>query len=49
MADKPRQDTPDKPIDKPDKNKAKPKNRTGGRPLPSTDKTHMKTEAGKEE
>jgi hypothetical protein len=38
----------DKP-DKPDKPTAKPKDRTGGRPLPSTDKAHKKTEADKEE
>ena len=38
----------DKP-DKPDKTKAKPKDRTGGRPLPPTDKAHKKTEADKEE
>jgi hypothetical protein len=37
-ANKPRTCRPDKPNDKPDKNKAKPKDRTGGRPLPSTDK-----------
>jgi hypothetical protein len=51
-ADKPRPDTPDMPTDKPDKpdqTKAKPKDRTGARPLPFTDKTHKKTEAGKEE
>jgi hypothetical protein len=50
--DKPRLDRPDKPsdmADKPDKNKAKPKDRTGGRPLPSTDKAHKTTEADKEE
>jgi hypothetical protein len=43
--DKPRPDGPDKPSDKPDKHKAKPKDRTGGRPLPSTYKAHKKTEA----
>jgi hypothetical protein len=51
-ADKPRPCIPDKPsdkTDKPDKNKAKPKDRTGRRPLPSTDKAHKKTEADKEE
>jgi hypothetical protein len=51
-ADKPRPDKPDKPNDKPDKpgkHKAKPKDRTGGRPLPSTDKAHKKTEADKGE
>jgi hypothetical protein len=51
-AGKPRPHRPDKPNDKPDKpdkNKAKPKDRTGGRPLSSTDKTHKKTEADKEE
>jgi hypothetical protein len=51
-ADKPRQYRPDRPTDKPDKpdkTKAKPKDRTGDRPLPSTDKTHKKTEADKEE
>jgi hypothetical protein len=51
-ADKPRPDKPERPTDKPDKphkTKAKPKDRTGGRPLPSTDKTHKKTEADKEE
>jgi hypothetical protein len=48
-ADKPRQDRPDRPNDKPDKHKAKPKDRTVGRPLPSTDKAHKKTEADKEE
>jgi hypothetical protein len=48
-ADKPRPDKPDKPNDKPDKNKVSPKDRTGGRPLPSTDKAHKKTEADKEE
>jgi hypothetical protein len=51
-ADKPRPERPtntiDKP-DKPDKHNAKPKDRTGGRPLPATDKAHKKTEAGKEE
>jgi hypothetical protein len=48
----PRPDRPDKSSDKrvkPDNNKAKPKDRTGGRPLPSTDKAHNKTEADKEE
>jgi hypothetical protein len=47
-----RPDRPHKPGDKPgmtDKNKAKPKDRTGGRPLPSTDKAHKKTEADKEQ
>jgi hypothetical protein len=48
-ADKPRPDRPDKPNDMPDKHKAKPKDCTGGRPLPATDKTHKKTEADKEE
>jgi hypothetical protein len=51
-ADKPRLDRPDMPNDKPDKpdkHKAKPKDHTGGRPLPSTDKAHKKTEADKEE
>jgi hypothetical protein len=51
-ADMPRQDIPDKPSDKPDepdKNKAKLKDRTGDRPLPSTDKARKKTEADKEE
>jgi hypothetical protein len=48
-ADKPRPDRPDKPSDKPDKHKAKPKDRTGGRLLPTTDKAHKKTEADKEE
>jgi hypothetical protein len=51
-ADKPRPNIPDKPSDKPDmpdKSKAKPKDRTGGRPLPSSDKVHKKAEAGKEE
>jgi hypothetical protein len=51
-ADKPRSERSDKPSDKPDmmdKNKAKPKDRTGGRPLPSTGKAHKKTEAYKEE
>jgi hypothetical protein len=51
-ADKPRPDRPDKPNDKPDKpdkHKAKPKESTGGRPLPSTDKAHKETEADKEE
>jgi hypothetical protein len=50
-ANKPRQDRPDKPSDKPDKldkHKAKPKDRTGGRPLPSSEKAHKKTEADKE-
>jgi hypothetical protein len=32
----------------PDKSKAKPKDRTGGRFLPSTDKAYKKTEADKE-
>jgi hypothetical protein len=31
-----------------DKNKAKPKDRTGGRPIPSTDTAHKKTEADEE-
>jgi hypothetical protein len=44
-ADKHRPDRPDKP----DKHKVKPKNRTGGRPLPATDKATNKTEADKEE
>ena len=51
-ANKPRRDRPDKPSvkpHKPDKHKAKPKDRTGGRPLPSTDKAHKETEADKEE
>jgi hypothetical protein len=51
-ADKPRLDRPDKPNDKPDtsdKQKVKPKDRTGGRPLPATDKAHKKSEADKEE
>jgi hypothetical protein len=51
-ADKPRPDRLDKPNDKPDNpdiHKAKPKDRTGGRPLPATDKAHKKTEADKEE
>jgi hypothetical protein len=51
-ADKPRLDRPDKPNDKPDKpdkHKGKPKDRTGGRPLLSTDKAHKKTEADKEQ
>jgi hypothetical protein len=51
-ADKPRPYRPDKPNDKPDKpdkHKTKPKDRTGGRPLSSTDKAHKKTEADKEE
>jgi hypothetical protein len=51
-ADKPRPDTPVRPNDKPDKPDkpmAKPKDRTGGRPLPSTDKADKKTEADKEE
>jgi hypothetical protein len=47
-ADKPRPCRPDKP-DMSDKYMAKPKDRTGGRPLPSTDKAHKKTEADKEE
>jgi hypothetical protein len=36
-ADKPRQDIPDNPSEKPDvpdNNKSKPKDRAGGRPLP---------------
>jgi hypothetical protein len=33
----------------PDKNKAKPKDRTGGRLPPSSGKAHKKTEADKEE
>jgi hypothetical protein len=40
------------PNDKPDKldiHQAKPKDRTGGRPLPATIKAHKKTEADKEE
>jgi hypothetical protein len=51
-ADKPRPGRPDKPNDKPDnsdKHKAKPKDRTGGRPLHATDKAQKKTEADKEE
>jgi hypothetical protein len=51
-ADKPRPDKPDRPndkLDKPHKPKAKPKDRTAGRPLLSTDKAHKKTEADKEE
>jgi hypothetical protein len=51
-ADKPRPDRPDRQNDKPDKpdkHKVKPKDRTGGRPLPATDKAHKKTEADKEE
>jgi hypothetical protein len=51
-ADNPRLYLPDKPSDRPDrtdKNKAKPKDRTGGRPLPSNDKARKKTEADKEE
>jgi hypothetical protein len=51
-ADTPRPYRPDNPSDKPDKpdkHKAEPKDRTGGRPLPATDKTHKKTEADKEE
>jgi hypothetical protein len=51
-AEKPRLDGPNKPSDRPertDKNKAKPKDRTEGRPLLSTDKAHKKAEADKEE
>jgi hypothetical protein len=51
-ADKPRLDRPDKPNEKPYKpnnNKAKLKDRTGNWPLPSSDKTHKKTETVKEE
>jgi hypothetical protein len=33
----------------PDNNKTKPKDRTGGPPLPSSDKAPKKTEADKEE
>jgi hypothetical protein len=42
-------DKPNDKTEKPDKCKAKPKDRTGGRPLPSTDKANKKTEADKEE
>jgi hypothetical protein len=45
---KPRLGRPDKPSDKPEKHKAKPKDRTGGRSLPSTDKAHTEG-ADKEE
>jgi hypothetical protein len=51
-ADKPRPNKPDTPNDKPDKpdkHKSKPKYRTGGHPLPATDKAHKKTEADKED
>jgi hypothetical protein len=51
-ADKPlpyRQNKPNDKPDKQDKHKAKPKDRTGSRPLPATDKAHKKTEADKEE
>jgi ribosomal protein L12E/L44/L45/RPP1/RPP2 len=47
-ADKPRKEKPDKPSgkhDKPDNNKAKPKERKGGRFLHSSHKAHKKTEA----
>jgi hypothetical protein len=51
-ADKPRPNRLDKPNDNPDmpdKSKAKPKDRTGGRPRTSTDKAYKKTEVDKEE
>jgi hypothetical protein len=48
-AHKPRPYRPGKPSDKPDIHKAKPKDHTGDRPLPSNDKAHKKTEADKEE
>jgi hypothetical protein len=50
-ANKPRPCIADKPNDKqdkPDKNKAKPNDRTGSRPLPSTDKAHKNIKADKE-
>jgi hypothetical protein len=51
-ANKPLPNRPGKPSDKPDKpdkHMAKPKDRMGGRPIPSTDKAHKKNEADKEE